>query len=113
MAPAPTDGIAPLTDVFVEFGRSLREHGIVVGSGQLTRYCAALASVDPTDLSDLYWAGRACLVTAADDIAGYDREFARFFLGVTPWPTAAGDDIGSADAAPGRHRPSTPARSRS
>jgi uncharacterized protein with von Willebrand factor type A (vWA) domain len=93
--------VAP-TGVFVEFGRSLREHGLVVGSGQLARYCAALAAIDPTDLSDLYWAGRACLLTTADDIAVYDTEFARFFVGIAPWSPPAGDDVAGADAGPPR-----------
>ncbi|MGH9244363.1 MAG: vWA domain-containing protein [Acidimicrobiales bacterium] len=71
-----------LTDVFVEFGRSLRSRGLIVGSGQLARFCSAVACLDPEDLADLYWAGRSCLVTSADDVAAYDAEFAWFFLGI-------------------------------
>ena len=44
-------------------------------------YCSALARLDPSDLVDLYWAGRATLVSRADDIARYDEVFRRFFLG--------------------------------
>jgi hypothetical protein len=44
-------------------------------------YCAAARHLDPTDLVDLYWAGRVTLVTRRDNIAVYDRVFQRFFLG--------------------------------
>ena len=43
-------------------------------------YCAAMAPLDPTDLLDLYWAGRTTLVTRRDQIPVYDRVFRRFFL---------------------------------
>ncbi len=36
--------------------------------------------LDPTDLLDLYWAGRTTLVSRRDDIAVYDRVFRQFFL---------------------------------
>src|ERR1700746_3740623 len=39
-----------------------------------------MARLDPTDLLDLYWAGRATLVGRRDDIAVYDEVFRRFFL---------------------------------
>src|SRR6202008_106908 len=42
---------------------------------------SALARLDPSDLVDLYWAGRATLVNRHDDIARYDEVFRRFFLG--------------------------------
>src|SRR6185503_7662541 len=41
----------------------------------------ALARLDPSDLVDLYWAGRSTLVSRHDDIARYDEVFRRFFLG--------------------------------
>ena len=37
--------------------------------------------MDPSDLVDLYWAGRTTLVSRHDDIARYDEVFRRFFLG--------------------------------
>jgi uncharacterized protein with von Willebrand factor type A (vWA) domain len=37
--------------------------------------------LDPTDLLDLYWAGRTTLVTRRDDIPVYDEVFRRYFLG--------------------------------
>jgi hypothetical protein len=39
-----------------------------------------MAALDPTDLVDLYWAGRTTMVSRRDQIPIYDREFRRFFL---------------------------------
>ena len=39
-----------------------------------------MATLDPTDLADLYWAGRTTMVTRRDQIPVYDRVFRRFFL---------------------------------
>ena len=45
-------------------------------------YCSAAAAVlDPTDLVDLYWAGRGTLVTPARPDPDLRRVFRRFFLG--------------------------------
>jgi hypothetical protein len=58
----------------------LRVDGLPVGSGDVLTYCAAMAPLDPTDLTDLYWAGRTTLVARRDSIPVYDRAFRRFFL---------------------------------
>jgi uncharacterized protein len=62
------------------FARDLRRAGVSVGSGDILTYCAALEPLDPTDLLDLYWAGRTTLVTRRDDIAVYDQVFRQYFL---------------------------------
>ncbi len=67
--------------VFVGFGRALRAAGLAVGPGDVTTFCAALRPLDPTDLGDVYWAGRTTMVTRRDDIAGYDEVFRAYFLG--------------------------------
>ena len=67
-------------DLFVAFGNELRAEGIAVGSGDVMTYCSAMATLDPADLVDLYWAGRTTLVTRRDQIPVYDRAFRRFFL---------------------------------
>ena len=43
-------------------------------------YCAAAEPLDPTDLVDLYWAGRTTLVTRHDQIPVYDRVFRAYYL---------------------------------
>ena len=71
---------APIVGVLVDFARELRAAGLAVGSGEILTYCAAMTSLDPTDLLDLYWAGRATLVARRDQIPAYDEVFRSFFL---------------------------------
>ncbi len=74
----PDEG--PIVELLVAFGHELRSAGLVVGSGDVMTYCAAMASLDASDLADLYWAGRTTLVTRREQIPDYDRVFRRFFL---------------------------------
>jgi hypothetical protein len=71
---------APFVALLVDFARALRDAGIAVGSGDAVTYCAAMAPLDPTDMLDLYWAGRATLLTRRDQIPTYDAVFQQFFL---------------------------------
>ena len=71
----------PFTDLLVRFAGELRAAGLTVGSGDVLVYCSALSMLDPSDLVDLYWAGRTTLVNRHDDIGRYDEVFRRFFLG--------------------------------
>jgi uncharacterized protein len=66
--------------VLVEFGRALRAKGVAVGSGDILTYCSAMAPLDPTDLVDLYWAGRTTMIVRREDIPVYDEVFRAFFL---------------------------------
>ena len=67
-----TEPVAVLT----RFSRSLRDEGLAVGTGRVVRFCRAAALLEPCDL---YWAGRATLVSRPQDAAVYDRVFAAFF----------------------------------
>jgi uncharacterized protein len=75
-----TDAVRPL----VAFGRKLRGEGVRVGTGQVVAWCEAVAMLDPTDVDDLYWAGRSCLVSRREDIGRFDRAFDQFFRGRRP-----------------------------
>jgi uncharacterized protein len=66
--------------VLVGFGQTLRGAGLSVGTGDVLSYCSAASLLDPSDLADLYWAGRATLVRSKDDIPGYDAAFRSYFL---------------------------------
>jgi uncharacterized protein with von Willebrand factor type A (vWA) domain len=66
--------------VLVDFGRALRAKGLAVGSGDILTYCEAMAPLDPTDLVDLYWAGRTTLIMRREDLVVYDEVFRSFFL---------------------------------
>jgi uncharacterized protein len=80
----PAADRVPFVEMIVDFGRRLRVEGLPLGSGELLTYCSAMASLNPGDLLDLYWAGRATLLTKRDQIPVYDRVFRSFFLGYDP-----------------------------
>ena len=69
-----------LTALLVGFARELRAAGISAGTGDALTYVEALATLNPADLLDLYWAGRATLVRRREDIPVYDRVFRAYFL---------------------------------
>lgn len=71
---------APFVRMLVDFGEELRKAGLPLGSGDLLTYCGAMASLNPGDLLDLYWAGRTTMVTRRDHIPVYDSVFRSFFL---------------------------------
>jgi uncharacterized protein with von Willebrand factor type A (vWA) domain len=58
------------------FGRALRAEGLSVGTGRIAQFCRAAALVG---VEDLYWAGRATLVSRPEDTPVYDRVFRTFF----------------------------------
>lgn len=74
----PHDG--GFVELLVDFGDALRAEGLPIGSDDVMVYCAAVAELNPSDILDLYWAGRAALVTRRDHIPVYDDVFRRFFL---------------------------------
>jgi uncharacterized protein with von Willebrand factor type A (vWA) domain len=97
--PVPDEG--GFVSMLADFGGELRTAGIGVGSGDLLTYCGALAALDPTDMLDLYWAGRTTLVTRRDQIPVYDEVFRRFFLDeVQRLPEPVRSQIGSSMHAP-------------
>ena len=75
------EGGDPFTGVLVGFARELRSAGLTVGTGDVLTYFAAMTPLDPTDLVDLYWAGRSTLVHRHEDQGAYDRVFRSYFLG--------------------------------
>jgi uncharacterized protein with von Willebrand factor type A (vWA) domain len=79
-AAAPADPADPFSDVLVGFAHELRGAGLTVGSGDVLTYFAAMTPLDPTDLVDLYWAGRATLVSRHEDDGVYHQVFLRYFL---------------------------------
>ncbi|HEY2130874.1 MAG TPA: VWA domain-containing protein [Streptosporangiaceae bacterium] len=81
------DAGVPFVRVLADFAAALRAAGLAVGSGDVLAYATAMSTLDPTDLVDLYWAGRTTLVTRRDSISTYDRVFQQFFL------NAAGDPV--------------------
>lgn len=78
---AETDEPPPLVSSFVGFAGALRDAGVPIGSGDVLTFCEAAATLDPTDLVDLYWAGRTTLIGRRDHLPIYDRTFRWWFLG--------------------------------
>jgi uncharacterized protein with von Willebrand factor type A (vWA) domain len=70
----------PFSRVLIGFARELRAAGLTVGTGDVLSYFAAMTPLDPTDLLDLYWAGRATLVSRHEDDPVYDQVFRKYFL---------------------------------
>jgi hypothetical protein len=71
---------SPFVRVLADFAAALRAAGLPVGTGDVLAYATAMSTLDPTDLTDLYWAGRTTLVTRRDSIAPYNQVFRQFFL---------------------------------
>jgi uncharacterized protein len=73
-------GDDPFTGVLVGFAHELRAAGVRAGTGEVLTCFAAMTPLDPTDLVDLYWAGKITLVSRHKDHAVYDQVFRRYFL---------------------------------
>jgi uncharacterized protein len=71
---------SPFVPVLVGFARELRSAGVAAGTGDVLTYLSAMSPLDPSDLVDLYWAGRTTLVSRRDDIGVYNEVFRRYFL---------------------------------
>jgi uncharacterized protein len=71
----------PFVRLLAGFTAELRAAGLAAGTGDLLAYSQAMATLDPADLVDLYWAGRATLLSRHEDIATFDAVFRQYFLG--------------------------------
>jgi uncharacterized protein len=75
MATSEPDGVAKLTS----FGREVRARGLAVGTGRIVSFTRAVAALGPVTRDDLYWAGRATLVSRPEDVAVFDEAFDAYF----------------------------------
>ena len=66
--------------MLVDFARDAARRGTHRRLRRRADLHAAVGTLDPTDLIDLYWAGRTTLVTRRDHVALYHRAFVRYFL---------------------------------
>lgn len=71
---------AGFDELFIEFGQELRMSGLPIGSDDVISFCQGIAELDPSDIADIYWCGRATLVHRKDQIPTYDIKFREFFL---------------------------------
>ena len=80
---APEPGLRrdPATGA-VAFVRTLREAGLAVAVDATVRFVEALDHVDVGHPDDVYWAGRATLLTRVEDVEAYDDLFGAWFGGL-------------------------------
>ena len=91
-----------IVDRLVAFVHRLRAEGMRVGTSEVLDFCRAVALLGPTDL---YWAGRICLVTRQPDLETYDRVFRGFFRDIaTELPNPA-PEVPPAFTEPNRGQP--------
>jgi uncharacterized protein with von Willebrand factor type A (vWA) domain len=69
-----------LLTVLIGFGRALRDEGLIVGTGSVLGYADSMTMLDPTELLDLYHAGRATMITRSVDLPIYNKVFKSYFL---------------------------------
>ncbi|MDQ3751421.1 MAG: VWA domain-containing protein [Actinomycetota bacterium] len=63
----------------VGFGRELRARGLPVGTGRILNFCRAAGVLAPLDRANLYWSGRATLISRPEDAELFDRAFEAYF----------------------------------
>lgn len=94
MAPGPE---AEALERLVGFGRDLRRRGLNVGTGRIVMFCRAAGSLGALDREDLYWAGRASLISRPEDVEAFDAAFDGWFregVRLELDPPAAGEPAG-------------------
>ena len=73
--------MAEAVETLVRFGRALRDAGLPVGPDRVASFARAAALLPP---GELYWAGRATLLSRPEQIDVYDALFGLFFGPPTP-----------------------------
>jgi uncharacterized protein len=63
----------------IGFGRDLRHRGLNVGTGRIVTFCRSAAALGALDRTDLYWAGRASLISRPEDAQAFDAAFEEWF----------------------------------
>jgi uncharacterized protein with von Willebrand factor type A (vWA) domain len=63
----------------IGFGRELRRRGLPVGTGRIVTFCRAASALGALDRTDLYWAGRASLISRPQDVEAFDAAFDAWF----------------------------------
>jgi hypothetical protein len=75
----PANPEAEAFERLIGFGRELRRRGLAVGTGRIVTFCRSAAALGALDRTDLYWAGRASLISRPEDVAAFDGAFDEWF----------------------------------
>jgi uncharacterized protein with von Willebrand factor type A (vWA) domain len=70
---------AEALESLIGFGRALRTRGLAVGTGRIVTFCRAAAALGALDRDQLYWAGRASLISRPEDVEAFDDVFEAHF----------------------------------
>lgn len=84
------DGRAPVLAAAATFGRLLRRAGLNVGTDRTVEFVRALEELDVTSRDEVYWAGRATLLSRPGDAEVYDRAFRAFWEAPAAKPRGQG-----------------------
>jgi uncharacterized protein len=79
VSPIPELTVTSPSELAVGFARLLRGTGIPVPIASVLNFAEALAVVGVWERDDVYWAGRATLITRPEDQTMFDRAFAVFW----------------------------------
>jgi uncharacterized protein len=63
----------------IGFGRALRGRGLPVGTGRIVTFCRSAGALGLRERDDLYWAGRASLISRPEDVEIFDAAFDDWF----------------------------------
>lgn len=86
-------GGEPAADrVFAAFAVAVRSAGVPVTLDRSQNFLRAAATAGADNESAVYWAGRATLCSAQDDLDRYDRVFRAWFSGESPRPGATREE---------------------
>lgn len=107
------DAGARLAGIAAALGYRLHEAGLPVTPERSRQFARAVALAEPTSLQELYWLGRATLLTSHDQQETYDRIFREVFRGIVDIgnldpasrPTPPTSTAGSQERAPGTDHP--------
>lgn len=83
--------------VVAGFGDLLRAQGLPVTPERMLTFARAIELSQPTELTELYWLGRATLVTAVAQIQTYDQVFDAVFRGIVTWQDSRNSDLQAED----------------
>lgn len=106
--------VADLAEIAAAFGYALHAAGVPVTPERSTRFAAAVALIEPSDLDRLYWIGRVALLTEHAQIETYDRVFRHIFQGMVDFAEYRGQSENPApksSAPTGERSPGDPERS--
>lgn len=81
-----------LRDELTGFVATLRSHGMKVTTDRVVTFLSAASALSPVDLVDVYWAGRATLLSGPGAIGAYDRAFLEHFVHGVESPVGSEDE---------------------